>query len=173
MARKLKVTEHLAPKEIQEKLKTTIGFWRVQRWSIIYHATVEKSYAKDIAKRIGVSRASVNCLVSRYNRFGVKGVDTIGKQTRPNAYLNKEQESKFLEAYKNKAASGKIVTVTEIHKAFEKKVGEKVSKSTVYRLLKRNNWRKIEPRPMAEESKEKRDKTQAAFKKTLKKKSKR
>ncbi|MFC1566994.1 transposase [bacterium] len=170
MARNLKIKEHLSLIEIQEKMKTTVGFWRVQRWSIIYQASVEKTYAKDIAKRVGVSRATVNCLVSKYNRFGVEAVDTVGKQNRPNAYLNKNEEKEFLAPYIKKASMGEIVTVGKIQEGFEKRVGKKVSKSTVYKLLERNNWRKIEPRSMASSNKKERDKKQKDFKKTSKKK---
>jgi len=48
---------------------------------------------------------------------------------------------------------------------FEKRIGLKVSKSTIYRLLHRHNWRKIVPLPFhPEQNKE----VQAAFKKTSK-----
>ncbi len=170
MARKLKIKEHLSAEEIKDKIKITKGFWRVQRWNIIYQATVEKSYAKDIAKRVGVSQSTVNCLISKYNREGIKAIETVGHNARPNAYLTKEEESKFLAKYKEIAIAGQIVTVATIQENFEKKVKKKVSKSTVYKLLERNNWRKIEPRPMAEKSKKARDKKQKTFKKTLKKK---
>ncbi|MBW2145601.1 MAG: winged helix-turn-helix domain-containing protein [Deltaproteobacteria bacterium] len=42
-----------------------------------------------------------------------------------------------------------MATTGEIKKALEKHVGHKVHKSTVYRLLKRQGWRKVAPRPFA------------------------
>ena len=79
--------------------------------------------------------------------------------------MNLEKEALFLKTFTDQAEKGSVITVQEIQEAFEKKVGNAVSKSTVYRLLKRHSWRKIKPRPAhAKADKEK----QASFKKTSK-----
>lgn len=168
MARKMTVKKHLSLKEINVKIKKTIGFWRVQRWQIIYQAMQEKLSSKELAERFGVSQIQIKTLLSQYNRFGESAVDTKGKGQRQRAYLTQKEEKIFLEKFINKASKGGLITTQQIHEEFEKKVKRKVSKSTIYRLLKRNGWRKIEPRPMPLKSKEERDKVHANFKKTSK-----
>jgi len=44
-----------------------------------------------------------------------------------------------------KAREGQIITAMEIKENFEKKTGKGVNKTTIYRMLKRNGWRKIVP----------------------------
>ena len=65
---------------------------------------------------------------------------------RNNAYMPRQEEEEFLRPFTERAPSGGIVEVQEIHKAFEARVGERVPKSTIYRLLHRHGWRKIIPR---------------------------
>ncbi len=134
---------------------------------IIYQATITNEPAIELAKRFNVSKATVDSLLSKYKRFGVEGVETAGKSQRQRAYLKKTKEEEFLDKFKKEADKGHIATVKEIHKAFEEKIKRKVNISTIYRMLKRNGWRKIVPRsyhPKADKVKQK------AFKKTSKKK---
>ncbi len=165
MGKYIKVKEHLKEEEILDKIKNTVGFWRVRRWLIIRNASVEKTTAENISKRIGVGKQTVLNLINAYNKHGIKAVEVTGRGQRQRAYLTKEEEQEFLTKFISKASQGYIRTVNEIHEAFEEYIGKKVSKSTIYRLLHRNNWRKIEPRPTHVKSDKKK---QEAFKKTLK-----
>jgi len=76
---------------------------------------------------------------------------TIFTEKRPpggrnNAYLTLEEERTFLRPFAKRAPSGGIVETARIKEAFEAHVGERVPKSTIYRLLRRHGWRKITPR---------------------------
>ena len=51
------------------------------------------------------------------------------------------------------AKKGDISTVQEIKHEFERKINKSVHKTTIYRLLKRHNWRKIVTGPKHPESK--------------------
>lgn len=164
MGRISKVKNHLTVDEIMNKIKETKGFWKVQKWMIIYNAKVEPRKAEKIAKHVGVSKATVNITISKYNREGVVAIDRQNKTTRGNANLSIEEEKEFLKQFFEKAEKGTIPTPHEIHQAFNKRVCKKVVKSTIYRLLQRHNWRKIVPRPFHP----KRDKKeQEEFKKKL------
>jgi transposase len=59
--------------------------------------------------------------------------------------LTFEEEKAFLEPWVAKAVTGGVLVVPPIHVALEKLLGRKVPPSTVYRLLARHGWRKIEP----------------------------
>ena len=156
------VKTHLTREEIQEKIKETVGFWRVKRWLVIWNALVDPRPAKEIAKHTMLSVQTVHNLISQYNRFGAKAVETRGKGGRKRSYLSLEEEANFLKSFEDKASSGQIGTVAQIKAAYEKKLGHSVHETTVYRMLKRHGWRKVMPRPFHVDSKKD---EQEAFKK--------
>jgi transposase len=157
----------LSNEELIAKIKTTVGFWRVQKWLIIYNAVNYPRKAIEIANHLAVSESLVHKTISEYNKKGTKAIDTIGKGGRKNAYLTIDEEKEFLNSYIQKAQKGHIATAMEIKIGFEERIGETVDKTTIYRLLNRHNWRKIVPLPFhPKQNKEE----QEAFKKTLGKK---
>lgn len=167
MSKISKAKQHLSADEILQKIKTTVGFWRVQKWLIIYNALNFSKKAVEIASSIAVSEALVHKTISEYNRYGAISIETKGKGGRRNSYLTVEEENKFIESFITQAQKGHIATAGQIQEAFEKLIGKKVNKTTIYRLLDRNNWRKIVPMPYHP----KKDKqAQEDFKKTLTKK---
>jgi len=56
-----------------------------------------------------------------------------------------EEEAAFLDPWEEQASSGGVLVVPPIHAALEQKVGRPVAASTVYRILARHGWRKVEP----------------------------
>ena len=40
MARHTQAKAHLTPEEIQAKIKSTVAFWRVQKWQLILNAVI-------------------------------------------------------------------------------------------------------------------------------------
>jgi hypothetical protein len=79
MARITRAAAHLAVEEVKHRVQTEPHPVRRQRWLIISQALVDPSLAQDIAKHCGVSQASVQQVISTYNRFGVAAVETAGK----------------------------------------------------------------------------------------------
>ena len=89
-------------------------------------------------------------------------IETPGKGGRNNSYLSLEAEKEFLSSFTELAADGVITTATKIKQAFEELVGKEVDKTTIYRLLKRQEWGKRMPRPSHPEAD---PEAQEAFKK--------
>ncbi len=142
-----KAKEHLTSEEVKEKIKNTVGFWRVQKWLIIYNALNYPRSSTEIANHVAVSKALVHKTISEYNRFGPEAIETKGKGGRRNANLTVDEEREFMNGFLNEAQKGQIATVAKIKEEYEKLVGYQVHKTTIYRLLARNNWRKIVPLP--------------------------
>lgn len=158
-----KATTTLSSDEIQKKIKSTVGFWRVQKWLIIHNALNYPRSAKEIACHLSVSVSLVHKTISEFNRQGANSIDTKGKGGRWNSYISVEEEAEFLSGFTQKAQNGQVVTAQIIKESFEKLVGKTVHISMIYRLLHRHNWRKIVPLPHHP----KRDKeAQETFKKT-------
>jgi hypothetical protein len=61
--------------------------------------------------------------------------------------LSEEQEAQLLSTFASLAGQGGVVEASMLRRTYEEKVGAKVARSTVYRLLARHGWRKLVPRP--------------------------
>lgn len=146
MGKVTKLECDLSNAEIEKKIKETTGFWRVQKWLIIYNAKNYPRKAADIANHLNVSRHLVNKTIFEFKRDGIQSIETKGKGGRKNCYMSIEDEIEFLSKYIKDARLGKIATIAKIKSDFDKKVGNDVHKTTIYRMLERHNWRKIVPR---------------------------
>lgn len=164
MARVSRAITHLSEEEVQKKIQTAPNFRQQQKWLVVYNALVDPRPAAEIALHTGTSVRTVHQVISDYNRLGAAAIETPGKGGRNNSYLSLEAEKEFLSSFTEQAKAGVVTTATSIKLAFEELVGFEVDKSTIYRLLKRQEWRKRMPRP---EHPEANPEAQAAFKKTF------
>lgn len=164
MARVSRAIAHLSAAEVQQKIQTATNFRQQQKWLIVYNALVDPRPAAEIALHTGTSIRTVHQVISDYNRLGVAAIETPGKGGRNNSYLSLEAEKELLSSFSEQAAAGGITTATSIKLAFEELVGKEVNKTTIYRLLQRQEWRKKMPRPSHPEAD---PEAKLAFKKTL------
>lgn len=158
-----KAKNHLSSEDVKKKIKNSKSFWQAQKWLVIYNALNFPRKADEIANHLAVSKPFVHKTVSQYNKYGPKSIETVGKGGRRNCYMSEAEEQEFMQQFIEDARKGLIATVGVIHQAFEQKVGEKVHRTTIYRLLYRTGWRKIVPLPAHPK---KNIKEQEAFKKT-------
>ena len=170
MSKHTKALPHLSADEVMNRIKQTKGFRGVQRWLVIWNALVLPRSAKEIGASTGLAEGTVHNIISGYNRKGVKAMEGPGRGGRRRAYLDLEEEKYLLKGFEDKTVIGQVATVKDIKKTMEKKIGHKVHKSTVYRMLNRHNWRKIVPRPShIKKDKEKQDEFKKNFQKRLEK----
>jgi transposase len=112
-------------------------------WLRIMHAMSTFSIAKVIGWNVNTVRIIQRDFIKR-------GVDAFTESTRGGRYhalLTPEEEKNFLASFEKSAKHGTLLVVNEIKEALEKRLGHKVHKTTVYRMLHRNGWRKVAPRP--------------------------
>jgi transposase len=163
MGRVTKVVRHLQVEEIDERIKQCTEPWRMRRWQVIRCALVHPKPAAEIALEVGLARQTVHNLIAAYNRQGPQALETPGHGQRQRAYLRLEREQAIVAKFLQKSALGQVSTGTQFKPALEKAVGRRVHKTTVYRILKRHQWRKVVPRPRHPQASAE---EQAAFKKT-------
>jgi transposase len=58
-----------------------------------------------------------------------------------------EEERDFLKGFDLSGERGELVVAQKIKSALEKRIGRRVHKTTIYRMLRRHGWRKVCPRP--------------------------
>jgi transposase len=131
---------------VKQKIKNATSFRRQQKWLIIYNALVDPREAVKIALHTGTTKRTVHQVISDYNRKGVGAIETPGKGGRRRGYMSLDEEKNFLTPFMDLARTGLIPTATKIKLAYESQIGQKVDKSTIYRLLERHQWRKVLPR---------------------------
>lgn len=161
--KKLIALDEATINQLAERLKVAKRHSEFQRIQCILIRATLGSSASEIARLLGWSVATVYMLHSRYSREGDGLFDVKPKGGRRHQHLSFEEETEFLTPFLGRAAKGGILVVSEVHAAYEARIGKKVPPSTVYRLLARHDWRKIVPRP---EHPKADPAAQAAFKKT-------
>jgi transposase len=147
MARITRAASHLSMEEVKARMDNDSHPLYRKRWLIIYNVLADPREARDIARHTGVSVATVHKVISTYNRLGVAAVETPGKGGRRNEYMTLEEERELLMPFVERAKTGELTTIAPIKEAFEERVGHEVDVTTIYRLLKRHQWRKLVPRP--------------------------
>jgi transposase len=163
MSRVSRVQPHLSEAALKEKIATAPSARIQQKWMIVYNAWVDPRPAAEIAQHTATSLRTVHQVIADYNRLGVAVIETVGQGGRRNQYLTWEAEVAFLEPFVEPAIRGELTTIQVLQQAFEQQVGNPVHPSTIYRLLERHGWRKLQPRPYHPEGDAE---AQATFKKT-------
>jgi transposase len=102
---------------------------------------------EQIAETLGWHVNTVRTTQQDFAHNGVEALREKPRGGRHHAIMSQEEEIEFLDGFAKRAGEGSILVVREIHLALEDKLGRKVSESAVYRLLARNGWRKVVPRP--------------------------
>jgi transposase len=147
MGRVTTAVEHLRVEEIDARINQLTQAWRIRRWLVIGCALVHPKPAAEIAQELGLARQTVHNLVAAYNRGGAAAIETPGKGQRQRAYLSLRGEQAVVDKFLKQSAKGQVSRGLKIRAALEKAVGHKVAKTTLYRVLKRHQWRKVVPRP--------------------------
>ncbi len=100
---------------------------------------------KEIAKKLDLHPQSITVICARYAKEGLEEF-VRNKYTSHNRTLSAEEEGEVLREAQRKAEKGQMLTVEDIRAALDEKIGRKTEPSYVYKVLKRNGWRKVSPR---------------------------
>ena len=146
MGDKTRAKNYLTIEQVKEKMKEAKDPKVLKRWLIVYTALIEPRKAKDISTSLGVSLSLVQKVMANYNREGPSSIVVKNSGGRHHETITKKEEIAFLAPFFERAEQGMLITVDEIHEAFTQFVGKKVNKTTIYRLLHRHGWRKLQPR---------------------------
>lgn len=134
-----------------------------QRLQCLWLRAKEDLATESIARTVGLSVSHVRRVWSDYLQGGLSAAQGRPKGGRRHQHLTVAQEQQLLAPLEQQAQAGALVTVAQIQQRYQTQVGQTVAASTVYRVLARHQWRRIQPRP-----KHPKDDPQArrAFKKT-------
>jgi transposase len=134
-----------------------------QRLQCLWLRAKEDLSTEAIAQTVGLSVSHVRRVWSDYLRGGLTGARGRPKGGRRHQNLTVAQEQAALAPWRQEAQAGQLVTARGIKACYQTMVGRPVPDSTVYRLLARHQWRRVQPRPKHPKDN---PRARAAFKKT-------
>jgi transposase len=132
---------------LERLLKEATSKSQMQRIQCVLLRARQGMSSSDVASSVGWSPGWVRQVWSAYLREGAESLvcQVRGGRRRSNLTLLQEQE--LVGRFAEDARAGGILVVSEIHRAYEQQVNHAVPKSTIYRMLARQGWRKVAPRP--------------------------
>lgn len=134
-------------RQITHILKNPKDVGELKRAQCILFRARNNMDSDTISNLVGMSAGSVRNVHSKYIKQGIKSIPSKPKGGRYRYNFEKNEEKELLQKFEKKAQKGGILEVSFIHRAYEKKLGRSVPKSTVYYMLARHGWRKLAPRP--------------------------
>jgi len=133
--------------ELEDFRKKKWSVCEFQRFMCIWLRVKQAMSTLNIAKMIGWNVNTVRIIQRDFIKRGVAALTESTRGGRYHALLTPEEEKNFLASFEKSAEQGALLVANEIKEALEKRLGHKVHKTTVYRMLHRNGWRKVAPRP--------------------------
>lgn len=153
-------------KMLLKQAKSKSEFQRIQA---VYLRVATSMTPEEIAVALAWHPGTVRNIHSAFLRSGESAFQVSSRGGRHRENLSLAEENELLDQFLNIASDGGVIVVSSIKATYEKKLGHRVPKSTVYRMLARHDWRQIVPRPRHPKSD---TFAQEAFKKTFRKPSK-
>ena len=138
---KISEAEYEAIKNAEKKNKNKRVAKRLEVLELRY---IGKSNA-EITERTGFNTRYVTTLIQTYKRQGLEEY-IRSKQTSHRRNLTEAEEAEVLKACEKEAEAGQLVSVEKIREKLEMKLGRESSPNYVYRVMQRNDWRKVMPK---------------------------
>jgi transposase len=126
--------------EIAQSTKDVIVF---KKCAAIYFFDLFNVPIKDIAILLDRTVRTISCYRKEFKEGGALSIKT----KRSRAYASIEQEKEFISYFIKKAQRGDVINLKQIHQSYNEDFNVEANESTVYRMMIRNHWRKIVPRP--------------------------
>lgn len=132
---------------LERLLKDSTSKSQMQRVQCVLLRARQGMNCNEVATMVGWHPGYVRQVWSLYLKEGIGGLVCQNRGGRRRSNLSLDEERTLVEGFAEKARTGGLLVVSDIHRAYEHAVGRAVSKSTIYRMLARQGWRKVAPRP--------------------------
>ncbi len=128
-------------KEYRKQVKDKMTDWRMYAVQLVGEGMKYQAVAEKLDCRL----QQIGLWVMKFAKKGIEGLDLkVGGRHREN--MTFEEESEFLEQFRERAEASQVVEVSEIKKAYDKIIGHVSGRGQIYYVLHRHVWRKIKPR---------------------------
>lgn len=118
-----------------------------QRLQCLWLRAKKDMGTSQIAEIVSLSESHIRRIWSDYLRGGLTAGQGRAKGGRRHQHLSIIEERGLLQPFEKEARQGRALTARAIKRVYEERIGKVVPDSTVCRLLARQGWRRIQPRP--------------------------
>ena len=132
---------------IQQAMQRVSSRSSYQRLQCLWLRAKKDMATSQIAEIVGLSESHIRRIWSDYLRGGLTAGQGRPKGGRRHQHLSIIEERGLLQPFEKEARQGRALTARAIKRVYEERVGKVVPDSTVCRLLARQGWRRIQPRP--------------------------
>ena len=146
MGKKIKDKDKLI-EHLQKLLRSNQSNISIKRVQCVYFKAKYDKEPEEIGEMVGYNKSYVKLIQAAYWKKGDTAFCLKQRGGRRRENLTIMEEKTIVEEFRKKTENAEILEVSKIKEYYEKRIGKKVPKSTVYRMLKRQDWRKIAPRP--------------------------
>jgi hypothetical protein len=101
---------------------------------------------EEIHQKLDITAKGISVMICKFKRVGIEEY-TRNKYGGNHRSLTDAEEKEILDSFEAKALAGEVVTVQDIKRAFDARIGKDTGSGYIYMLLNRRNWRKVMPRP--------------------------
>jgi transposase len=133
--------------ELERLLRRTTRKDQLQRIQCVLLRARQGLSCDEVAGVVGWNPCWVRQVWSAFLRRGPEALISKARGGRRRANLSLQEEAALVRGFEEKARAAGILVVSQIHAAYEREAGHEVPKSTIYRVLERQGWRKVSPRP--------------------------
>jgi transposase len=133
--------------ELSEFRRGKWGVSELKRFLCVWLRVEDRMPTEEIARAVGWHADTVRLIQRGFIASGVQVFSVKGKGGRHHQLMPLDEEKEFLEGFLAKAEGASMLVANEVKAGLERKLGHKVSKATVYRIMRRHKWRKVMPRP--------------------------
>ena len=133
--------------ELNKFRKDKWNGYEFQRFLCVWLRIERDMTPVEIAKLLGWNPGTVRFAQKNFIDNGIQALTELKRGGRNRFFMTLEEEKEFLSSFEISAARGEVLVIGEIQVALEKRLGQRIHKTTVYRMLHRHGWRKIAPRP--------------------------
>ena len=147
MRRPVELTPWLKPRALRAWVDDAETPLQHKRRLAVWMASLGRYAAHEIAELLLVTRDAVGRWLRAYNESGPDGFDGPGRGGRRHARLDPQEEERLVRKIATAAGEGRVLTGPQVQAMILEQTGEQWPLGTVYSLLHRHHWRKVQPRP--------------------------
>jgi transposase len=130
--------------ELRSAFKRCKGKYEYRRLQCLLLRYEENLKLKEIEQISGYNYKSIGNIIDKYFKFGINSIIGEKRKGGNNRCLSDEQEVQILQHFIKDGESRQMLTLSLLKAAFSDKIGRTITDRTIYGILERHGWQKID-----------------------------
>jgi transposase len=139
--------------ELRKAFKCCEGRHEYKRLQCLILRYEENLKLKEIERIVDYNYKSIGNIIDKYFKYGLNSIIGEKRKGGYNRHFTDEQEEKILQQFIKEGESRQMLTVSVLKAAFSEKIKHIVTDRTIYSILERHGWRRINSKSKKSNSK--------------------